>query len=84
MRHWLAGKKSFWRLNDEGAATETNLQHCLFCSNGGMSPDEKTVLLCKFVKNDRQKLFHIGRFLQKQEIFDFIAKTSDGSVLDCP
>ena len=41
MRRWLGGKISFWRPNDEGAAIETNLQHCLFCSNGGMSLDEK-------------------------------------------
>ena len=74
MRRWLGGKISFWRLNDKGAATETDLQHCLFCSNGGMFPNEKTVLLHEFVKNDRQKLFHIGRFPQKQEMFDFISK----------
>ena len=63
---------------------ETDLQYCLFCSNGGMSSDEKTVLLHEFVKSYRQKLFHMDHFLQKQEIFDFIAKTSDGSVLDRP
>ena len=47
-----------------------------------MSTDEKTLLLKEFVKDGRQKLFHINRFLQKQEIFEFIAMTSQQSPPD--
>ena len=72
----MGGKVSFWWPNDEGLAIEMELQHYLFCSNGGTSTDEKTPLLKEFVKDGRQKLFHVNRFPQKQEIFEFITKTS--------
>ena len=54
---------SFWWPNDEGLTIETELQHCLFCNNGGMSTDKKTLLIKEFVKDGHQKLFHINRFL---------------------
>ena len=82
MKRWLGGKVSFWQPNDEGLAIKMELQHCLFCSNGGMSTDEKTLLLKEFVKDGGghcQKLFHINQFPQKQEIFEFITKTTTTS-----
>ena len=86
MKRWLGGKVSFWGSNNEGLAIETELQHCLFCSNGGMLTDEKTLLRKEFVKDGGhcQKLFHINRFPQKQEIFEFIAKTTTSSQQQSP
>ena len=61
------------------------LQHCLFCCNGGVSTDEKTILLEEFVKDGcHQKLFHINQFSQKQEIFEFIAKTTSSQQQSSP
>ena len=75
MKWWLGGKISFWKPNDKGLAVETELQHCLYCSNGGMSEEEKSTLLAESVKNNCQKLFHLNRFLSKQDIFEFVSRT---------
>ena len=72
---WLSGKISFWKPNSNGLAIESDLQHCLYCSNGGMSANKTKEFLKEFIKTDREKLFHLNRFPQKQEIFDFITKT---------
>ena len=74
MHRWSGGKISFWRPdNDDGMAVPTTLQHCLFCSNGGMSTSEKDTLVQHFVHNQQQRLFHMGRFPTKQDISEFIA-----------
>ena len=74
---WLSGKISFSKPKSDGLAIESDLQYCLYCSNGGMPGNEKKELLKEFVKTDRRKIFHLNRFPQKQEIFDFIAKTTN-------
>ena len=45
MRQWLGGKISFWKAGLDSYVIETDLRHCLYCSNGGMSLDEKSTLL---------------------------------------
>ena len=76
MGRWLGRKISFWMAGLDGDVIETYLCHCLYCSNGGMSLDEKSTLLQEFVCDEHQKLFHINRFLSKKEIFEFISRTS--------
>ena len=70
-------KISFWKVGLDGDVIETNLCHCLYCSNGGMSLDKKSTLLREFVRDECQKLFHINRFPSKKEIFEFISRTSE-------
>ena len=60
MHSWLGGNISFWRPDPlDGSPRNASLQHCLFCSNGGMSPSEKETLLERFVKTKDQRLFHV-------------------------
>ena len=60
MHSWLGGSISFWRPDPlDGSPRNASLQHCLFCSNGGMSPLEKETLLERFVKTKDQRLFHM-------------------------
>ena len=60
MHSWLGGNISFWRPDPlDGSPRNASLQHCLFCSNGGMSPSEKETLLERFVKTKDQRLFHM-------------------------
>ena len=40
IRRWLDGKILFWKDTD-GEIKSCQLQHCLYCSNGGMSIEEK-------------------------------------------
>ena len=40
IRQWLDGKISFWKHID-GEIKSCQLQHCLYCSNGGMAIEEK-------------------------------------------
>ena len=52
MHMWLGGKISFWHPDyDDSTAVPTTLQHCLFCSNGRMSTNEKDTLVQHFVHN---------------------------------
>ena len=68
---------SFWRPDPlDGSPRNALLQHCLFCSNGGMSPLEKETLLERFVTTKDQSLFHMPQFPTKQEVYDFISVTS--------
>ena len=77
MHSWLGGNISFWRPDPlDGSPRNASLQHCLVCSNGGMSPLEKETLLERFVKTKDQRLFHVPRFPTKQEVYDFISVTS--------
>ena len=77
MHSWLGGNISFWRPDLlDGSPRNASLQHCLFCSNGGMSPSEKETLLERFVKTKDQRLFHVPWFPTKQEVYDFISVTS--------
>ena len=73
MHRWLGGKISYWRPDENGMPISTTIQHCLFCSNGGMSMSEKETLVQHFVTDPRQRLFHMSRFLTKQDMFDFIS-----------
>ena len=41
MHSWLGGKISYWKPNEHEAPEHAFLQHCLFCSNGGMSNAKK-------------------------------------------
>ena len=60
MHSWLGGNISFWRPDLlDGSPRNVSLQHCLFCSNGGMSPSEKETLLERFIKTKDQRLFHV-------------------------
>ena len=60
MHSWLGGNISFWRPDPlAGSSRNASLQHCLFCSNGSMSPSEKETLLERFVKTKDQRLFHV-------------------------
>ena len=83
MHRWLGGNISFWHPdNDDSMAVPTMLQHCLLCSNGRMSMSEKDTLVQHFVHNQQQQqqcLFHMGRFPTKQDIFEFIARTSSNN-----
>ena len=67
MHRCLGGKISFWKAGMDGDVIETDLHHCLYCSNGEMSLDEKST-----VCDEHQKLFHINHFPSKKEIFEFI------------
>ena len=70
MHRWLGGKISFWRPDKDDTVIPTTIQHCLFCSNGGMSTSEKDILVQHFVRNQQQqRLFHMGRFPTKQDIY---------------
>ena len=75
MHRWLGGKISFWHTDDDSTAVPTMLQRCLFCSNGGVSTSEKDTLVQHFVRNQQQRLFHMGRFPTKQDISEFITQT---------
>ena len=77
MHSLLGGNISFWRPNPlDGSLRNASLQHCLFCSNGGMSPSEKETLLERFIKTKDQRLFHMPQFPMKQGVYDFISVTS--------
>ena len=76
MHSWLGGKISYWKPNEHGAPEHAFLQHCLFCSNGGMSNAEKENLVKHFVVSPEQRLFHMPRFPTKQELFEFISSTT--------
>ena len=77
MHRWLGGKISYWRPNEDGSPSPASLQHCLFCSNGGMSLGEKENLVRHFISNPQQQLFHMSRFPTKQEVFEFISTTAN-------
>ena len=58
------------------------LQHCLYCSNGGMSDEEKQRLKDEFIDKERvgtsqQRLFHLNRLPSKKDLFKFIASMSE-------
>ena len=53
------------------------LQHCLYCSNGDISEEEKDRVRDEFIKDKDQRLFHLTRVLNREELFTFIAITSD-------
>ena len=76
MHSWLGGKISYWKPNEHRAPKHTFLQHCLFCSNGGMSNAEKENLVKHFVVSPEQRLFHMPHFPTKQELFEFISSTT--------
>ena len=63
IRRWLGGKISFWKHDVNGELKACQLQHCLYCSNGGISDDEKKRLKEEFIDEDReqpQRLFHLN------------------------
>ena len=81
IRRWLGGRISFWKYIN-GELTTCQLQHCLYCSNGGMSDEEKHRLKDEFIDKERvgtsqQRLFHLNRLPSKKELFEFIASTSE-------
>ena len=76
MHSWLGGKISYWKPNEHGAPEHAFLQHCLFCSSGGISNAEKDNLVKHFVVSPEQRLFHMPRFPTKQELFEFISSTT--------
>ena len=79
MHQWLGGQISFWQTDNESNAVPMYLSHCLFCSNGGMSVAEKDMLVLHILMDPSQWLFHMGCFPRKQDVFEFIAKTSDNN-----
>ena len=69
IRCWLGGKISFWKHDAIGELKACQLQHCLYCSNGGISDDEKIQLKEEFIDKDReqpQRLFHLNRLSTKR------------------
>ena len=76
MHSWLGGKISYWKPNEHRAPKHAFLQHCLFCSNGGMSNAKKDNLVKHFIVSPEQRLFHMPRFPMKQELFEFISSTT--------
>ena len=58
MHSWLGGKISYWKPNEHGAPEHAFLQHCLFCSNGGMSNAEKENLVKHFMVSPEQTVSH--------------------------
>ena len=84
MHSLLGGKISYWKPNEHGAPEVAFLQHCLFCSNGGMSNAEKENLVKHFVVSPEQRLFHMPHFPMKQEFFEFISNTSTTVVAPPP
>ena len=76
MHSWLGGKISYWKPNEHGAPEHAFLQHCLFCSNGGMSNAEKENLVKHFMVSPEQRLLYMPCFPTKQELFEFISNTS--------
>ena len=83
IRRSLGCRISFWKYNVDGELAACQLQHCLYCSNGGMSNEEKQRLKDEFIDKDRvgmchqQKLFHLNRLPLKKELFELIASTSE-------
>ena len=85
IRHWLGSRISFWKYNVDGELTACLLQHCLYCSNGGMSTEEKQRLKDEFIDKDQvgmpQKgLFHLNQ-LPSKKTFKFIASTSNEAII---
>ena len=86
IRQWLGRKISFWK-HINGEIKSCQLQHCLSCSNGGMSIEEKERLKEEFIDEDKmdeqpQRLFHINGLPTQKELFEFIAlmrRRSDNS-----
>ena len=81
IRHWLSGRISFWKYIN-GELTACQLQHCLYCSNGGMSDEEKQRLNNEFIDKERvgtsqKRLFHLNRLPSRKELFEFITATSE-------
>ena len=75
IKRWLGGKVSFWRYI-HGELRSCELQHCLYCSNSGMSEEEKQRLKEEFIDESHeepQRLFHLNRLPEKKELFEFIA-----------
>ena len=63
MKWWLGGKIPYWKYVDD-KLTAVELQHCLYCSNGGMSVEEKKKLRSEFIVKSLKKpqgLFHLNR-----------------------
>ena len=60
MHRQLGGKILSWRPDENTTPISTTIQHCLFCSNGGMSTSEKETLVQHFVTDPRQRLFHMS------------------------
>ena len=81
MHRWLGRKILYWRPDKNGTPISTTIQHCLFCSNRGMSTSEKETLVQHFVTDPRQRLFHMSRFPTKQDVFDSISRTSIDDVV---
>ena len=76
VRHWLGGKIQHCKYVN-GKLTNAYLQHCLYCSNGDISEEEKDRLRDEFIKDDDQRLFHLEHVPNREELFTFIAETSD-------
>ena len=81
IRCCLGGRISFWKYIN-GKLTMCQLQHCLYCSNGGMSDEEKQRLKDEFIDKERvgmsqQRLLHLNRLTSKKALFEFIAFMSE-------
>ena len=55
MKCWLGGKIPYWKYVDD-KLTAVELQHCLYCSNGGMSTEEKKKLRSEFIDKSLKNL----------------------------
>ena len=76
VRQWLGGEIQYCKYVN-GKSTNAYLQHCLHCSNGNISEEEKDQLRDEFIKEDDQRLFHLTRVPNREELVAFIAETSD-------
>ena len=79
MKCWLGRKIPYWKYVDDKLTT-VELQHCLYCRNGGMSIEEKKKLRSEFIIKSLkkpQRLFHLNRVPTIEELHEFIAMTSE-------
>ena len=78
IRRWLGSRISFWKYIN-GESTMCQLQHCLYCSNGGMSNEEKQRFKDEFIDRvgTSKRLFHLNGLPSKKELFKFITSTSE-------
>ena len=76
VRCWLGGKIQCCKYAN-GKLTNAYLQHCLYCSNSDISEEEKDRLRDEIIKDDDQRLFHLTCVPNREELFAFIAETSD-------
>ena len=65
MKCWLGRKIPYWKYVDD-KLTAVELQHCLYCSNGGMSIEEKKKLGSEFIIKSLKNLKDCSTYIEYQ------------------